>query len=93
MSKKYSPQAAIRARHAKKRILQNAQCVSDNFGIRYLITKSRRVLAVLNSVTGKWECPSQNRDILCHRVGSVYLFLPYHLAVSPAWNPNVEGSN
>jgi hypothetical protein len=92
MSAKYSPQAARRATHRRNRILENAKCVADNFGIKYRITGLRRVLAIFSEVKGQWEPASNeaNKGLTHMKLHSPYRYLPPTVYVQPAYDTRPE---
>ncbi len=73
MNAKYSAEAAIKARNAKSRVMSNAKKVTDNRGATYLITARRRVIGILNCMSGSFESASCN-DGLLFKSGAYYLF-------------------
>ena len=92
MKTKYTPQAAIRRRHAAKRLAANAKCVEDNFGIKYRITSSRRVIAIYSDILGQWESPNiaHNAGLTRMKLHSPFRFLPPTVFVQPAYDLRPE---
>jgi hypothetical protein len=69
-------------RRNERRIRRNAKTVVDNTGCTMKITRSRRILEILNPMTGKWEGPTSNDGV--RYSGSPYIYVPEWVNLSPA---------
>ena len=70
-------------RRNERKLARNAQCVTDNRGGVYRITRQRRILEVFSNVLGRWELPRHTDGI---RIG-LGVYVPKSTNLIPWKNP------
>lgn len=69
-------------RRGERRIARNAKTMVDNFGMTVRVTRARRILEVLNPMTGQWEYPKATDGV--RKSGSPYIYATGNLTETRA---------
>lgn len=69
-------------RRGERRIARNAKTMVDNFGMTMRVTRSRRIIEVLNPMSGVWEYPKPTDGV--RKSGSPYIYATGNLTETRA---------